>query len=64
MLHIDYDWDLGSTYIIPDKEIDFNKLEWQAGDYWQMIEVDGNLQLRKVDPITKFLLQGNDCGFG
>ena len=60
MLHIDYDWDLGPTYIIPDKEIDFNRLEWQAGDYWQMIEVNGYLQLKKIDPMIKFLLEGEN----
>jgi hypothetical protein len=62
MIYIDYTWDLSSTLIIPDQEIDTKQLNWQAGDYWQMVEQNGKIFLRKVDPMVKFLIEGKDRG--
>ncbi len=62
MLYIDYHWNLSSTAIVPDPEIDTKKLQWQAGDYWQMTEHDGRLLLQKVDPMVQFLLEGHSRG--
>jgi len=64
MIYLDYVWDLSSNTIIPDVELDTNKLAWKKGDYWQMVEHNGQLILKKVDPVTQFLLEGNDRGCG
>jgi hypothetical protein len=62
MKYIDYIWDLTPTSIIPDKELDTDRLEWKTGDFWQVIESpSGNKMLVKVDPIVKFVLgHGNE----
>jgi hypothetical protein len=44
--------------MIPDNEIDTNKLGWKPGDYWQVKEKDGKQFLVKVDPIVQFLFDG------
>lgn len=62
MKYVDYVWDLTPTLIMPDQELDTDKLEWKTGDFWQVIESPyGNKMLVKVDPIVKFVLgQGNE----
>lgn len=57
MKYFDYIWDLTPTVMIPDEEIDTDKLEWKTGDFWQVTESSsGNKILVKVDPIVKFVL--------
>ena len=56
MLHLDYNWDLGPGYIIPDDELDTKKLGWKPGQYWQVVEANGKMQLQLVDPIVQFVL--------
>ena len=58
MLYFDYHWNLGPGYIVPDAELNTDQLEWQAGDLWEMIEVNGKLRLHKVDPLVKFIVNG------
>ena len=58
MQFIGYNWELTTTYMIPDNEIDTNKLGWKPGDYWQVKEKDGKQILVKVDPIVQFLFDG------
>ena len=58
MLYFDYNWNLGPGYIVPDDELNTDKLGWQAGDLWEMIEVNGKLRLHKVDPLVKFIVNG------
>jgi len=58
MLYFDYNWNLGPGYIVPDAELDTDRLEWRAGDLWEMIEVNGKLRLHKVDPLVKFIVNG------
>lgn len=58
MLYLDYVWDLNPDTIIPDCELDTKKLGWQAGDYWQIQEIDGKTVFKKVDPMIKFLIEG------
>jgi hypothetical protein len=45
--------------MIPDAEIDTEKLKWRSGDYWPIKEVQGKMMLVKVDPIIQFLLEGS-----
>jgi hypothetical protein len=54
MKYVDYDWDLRKDRIILDREINIDKLEWNAGDHFEVKNIDGQVQLVKVDPILKF----------
>ena len=55
MKYLDYDWDLRKDKIILDSEINIDKLEWKAGYYFELRNVNGQVQLVKVDPIVKFI---------
>ena len=58
MKHYDYDWDLSPEGIILDRELDIDKLGWKAGDYFKVMNIDGKAMLIKVDPLVKFLKDG------
>jgi len=58
MKHFDYDWDLYPDRIILDKELNIDKLGWKGGDYFKLVNIDGQAQLVKVDPLIKFLKDG------
>jgi hypothetical protein len=54
MKYFDYDWDLHKDKIVLDREINIDKLEWQAGDLFEVRNVNGRVELVKVDPVVKF----------
>jgi hypothetical protein len=58
MKYYDYEWDLEPHRILLDAELDVDKLGWQAGDYFQVKNVNGRAMLIKIDPLTKFLKDG------
>ena len=58
MLHLDYNWDLSRDGILLDEELNIDRLGWQGGDYFQLVNVNGRAMLRKVDPLVKFLKDG------
>jgi len=58
VLYIDYTWDLSPTRIVLDEELNIDKLGWRAGDYFRVANINGRAQLIKIDPIEKFLLDG------
>jgi hypothetical protein len=59
MLYLDYNWDLSPTLMIPDPELNTDKLNWKKGDYWKIIEnSEGRKMLVKVDELEAFLLTG------
>ena len=58
MLYVDYSWDLEPNRILLDNELDIDKLGWQAGDYFQVKNVNGRAMLVKIDPMLKFLKDG------
>jgi hypothetical protein len=58
MLYIDYTWDLSENQIILDKELDIDQLSWRNGDYFQIKNVNGRAMLVKIDPLVKFLKNG------
>jgi hypothetical protein len=62
MKHYDYDWDLYPDKIILDKELNIDKLGWNGGDYFKLVNIDGVAQLIKLDPLLKFLKEGKDYG--
>lgn len=58
MLHLDYTWDLSENGILLDEELNIDRLGWRGGDYFQLVNVNGRAMLRKVDPLVKFLKDG------
>ena len=54
MKYVDYDWDISKDKIIIDREINTDKLEWQAGDLFEVKNNNGQVELVKVDPVVKF----------
>jgi hypothetical protein len=55
MRYYDYDWDLSESRIIFDKELNLDKLGWRHGDVFKIVNLDGQAQLVKVDPLEKFV---------
>jgi hypothetical protein len=56
--YYDYDWDVNPESIILDKELNIDKLGWKAGDCFVVQNVDGRAMLRKMDPLEKFIKEG------
>ena len=56
MKHFDYDWDLYPDRIILDEELNIDKLGWQGGDFFQLVNIDGCAQLERVDPLVVFTM--------
>jgi RecA-family ATPase len=54
MKYVDYDWDISKDKIIIDREINTDKLEWRAGDLFEVKNNNGQVELVKVDPVVKF----------
>ena len=55
MRYYDYDWDLSENRIILDKELNLDKLGWQAGDLFKVTNINGQAQLIKIYPLEKFI---------
>ena len=55
---MDYNWDLYPNAIILDEELNIDKLGWKAGDYFRVENRNGKAMLVKVDPVVKFLKDG------
>jgi anaerobic selenocysteine-containing dehydrogenase len=58
MLYVDYSWDLEPNRIVLDQELDIDKLGWNSGDYFRVTNVNGRAMLVKIDPLIKFLKDG------
>jgi hypothetical protein len=54
MLYLDYSWDLNSSGIILDQELNTDKLGWKGGDVFQLVNINGRQMLRKIDPVVAF----------
>lgn len=62
MKHFEYDWDLYPDKIILDAELNIDRLGWKGGDYFKLVNIDGKAQLIKLDPLLKFLKDGESNG--
>jgi len=60
MLHFDYTWDLTPNGILLDEELNVDNLGWKGGDYFKLVNINGRCRLVKVDPLVKFLKDGNN----
>ena len=58
MRYFDYEWDLYPDRLVLDEELNIDKLGWQGGDYFRLVNVNGKAMLVKVDPLVKFLRDG------
>lgn len=58
MRYYDYEWDCSATGIILDAEFNSDKLGWQGGDYFRLVNVDGRQHLVKVQDIERFIMDG------
>jgi hypothetical protein len=58
MKYYDYEWDLEPHRILLDAELNIDALGWRAGDYFKVANVNGRAMLVKVDPLEKFLKEG------
>jgi hypothetical protein len=58
LLYIDYSWDCSPNGIVLDEEFNADRLGWQGGDYFQLVNIDGRCYLKKVDPVVKFIKDG------
>ena len=55
MKYIGYDLVISEEKLVLDKEITLNKLEWRKGDYFEVTEKDGQIELIRIDPLVKFI---------
>lgn len=56
MLYYDYIWDLSSAGIQLDSELDTAKLNWQPGDYFELVNLpNGGQALRRLTKLEKFV---------
>jgi hypothetical protein len=60
MRYYDYEWDLEPNRILLDPELNIDKLKWQHGDYFKVSNVNGRAMLVKIDPLEKFLRDGEN----
>jgi hypothetical protein len=58
MQYIDYSWDCSPNGIILDEEFNTDRLGWKGGDYFQLVNINGRCYLKKVDPLVKFIKDG------
>ena len=61
MLYIDYSWDCSESGIILDEEFNSDRLGWKGGDYFQLININGRQILRRMDPLIKFIKDGENA---
>jgi hypothetical protein len=43
-----------------DQELNVDKLGWRSGDYFRVTNINGRIALIKVDPLEKFLIDGEN----
>jgi hypothetical protein len=55
MKYIGYDLVISEEKLVLDKEITLKKLDWHKGDYFEVQEENGQVELVKVDPLLKFI---------
>ena len=59
MNYIGYDFFLTEEGIGLDEELNLDKLGWKGGDYFKLVNVNGQAKLVKMDPLVKFLDEGS-----
>lgn len=55
MIYHDYVWDLNPNQLILDRDLDASKLGWQAGDIFKLVNINGRMVFKKIEPLEAFL---------
>jgi len=55
MLYMDYEWDLTSTGINLDEELNTDYLGWKPGDVFKLVNINGQKKLVKMDTLEQFV---------
>jgi hypothetical protein len=55
MIHLDFEWEIRQDGIILDPALNLDKLGWHGGDYFKLVNINGQAKLVKLDPIVPFL---------
>ena len=55
MKYVDYNWDITKERIVLDEQLNIDKLDWKAGDHFELKNTNGRVELVKVDPVVKFV---------
>jgi hypothetical protein len=54
MKHYRHEWDVDATGIKFDSELNIDKLGWKGGDIFEIVNINGQAMLRKIDPVLAF----------
>jgi hypothetical protein len=54
MKYYDYEWDLEPNRILLDAELDIDKLGWQGGDCFKLVNRNGRTMLVKLEAVEQF----------
>ena len=60
MNHYNYEWDISSTRLLLDADLNTDNLGWKFGDYFRLIEKNGRAVMVKVDLLEIFLETGTN----
>jgi hypothetical protein len=52
---MDYEWDLTSTGINLDEELNTDYLGWKLGDVFKLVNINGQKKLVKMDTLEQFV---------
>ena len=55
MPRIDKSWNVTSARILIDEDLDVDKLGWKGGDYFKLININGQAMLVKADALQRFI---------
>ena len=58
MHYLGYDFFLTEEGIKLDEELNLDKLGWKGGDYFVLVNVNGCAMIKRIDPLVKFLKDG------
>ena len=55
MNYYGYEWDISSTRLLLDADLNTDNLGWKFGDYFKLIEKNGRAVIEQgITPFTKF----------
>lgn len=55
MQYLDFEWHVTKDKIVLDDAMNIDKLEWRAGDLFELKNTNGKVELIKLDPVVKFI---------
>lgn len=58
MNYVGYDLSVTEQGIGLDDELNIDRLGWRGGDIFRLENVNGRVILRRIDPLEKFLIDG------